>query len=217
MRKFRGLKIALMAATFLASVSLPNNRASAISILGTSADEATRYEQLVQIVRAETQIEQMWQMLQAVALGKELIKIFEQMTGISGVVEAVMEYQVPAQFTDIPERMTPERYAALRDEAEEYKEDIDLQIAELEADISLDDEQMQTLAMAASLIQEPESNIEATQAQFLGDASRLEQQRRQVALDVLRMKRREIDQALSVGMRRAQYAAARCIRTGRCE
>lgn len=202
-----------MVAMLLASavVSLPSDAAAFLD-----PTKATKIEQIAQIKIADKQLGHLLQMVQSAAIGNELNKIFEQMMDISTVVETVQEYEVPDKFTRRYDRMNDSQYAALRDEAEEYMADIDYQIAELESEIALDPDQLDTLSMASHIAAKPPSDITATQAQFIGDASRLEQQRRDMALYVLRAKRDDVRKQLETGVRGAQNAARRCIRTNEC-
>lgn len=193
----------------MASASLQSNHAYALF----SIDEATKGEQLAQIAQAETMIQQGIQMLEHVFIGQQLATVFNQMGSISIVVEEVSAIEVPERFVSSPDIMTDQEYADLRDDREAYYRDIDAQIRELEKEIALDENQLDTLMMASEIAAEPPSDITATQAQFLGDASRLEQQRRQAALEILRQKRADIKEQLTTGDQVAFDAVLECLRT----
>lgn len=202
-----------MIATFITSVSLPNDANALFGAL----DEATRIEQFAQIALAEKDLEAMLQSIEHIAIGAQLANVFEQMRDIARVIEVIMEYDVPEEYTEIHTTMTPENYDNLRNEAEAYMEEIDGEIKELEWHIALSDGQMSVLSQAAMIAEAPPSDITVGQAQFLGDAARLEQQRRETALRILRDKREAIRNELAMSMGKARQAAAKCIRTGVCE
>lgn len=199
-------------ATLLAStaISLPND---AYALFDPT--KATKIEQLTQIKQANQQLKYMLQMLQHVKIGDQIKTIFNQMTDMNIIVEEVMSYEVPTKFTQDYDILTDKEYATLRDEREAYYEDIISQISDLESEIALNDNQLDTLSMASSIALAPPSDITAQQATFVGDAARLEQQRRQAALEILRNKKEDIKEQLTIGDKKALEAALKCIRTCR--
>lgn len=223
MMKQSGLKIALVAALFV-STSLQSSQVLAQALPGAGGigkaiggilggDRATKTEQLAQIAQSQTQLEYLFQMLEFSPIVDQMTAVFDQLGDLLGVAETVYEYDVPEKFTQDYELLTDEEYAALTKEREEYFAEIDAEIAALEADVALDENQTETLMMAAMLAEEPPSDITIGQAQFIGDAARLEQQRREATLKLLRDKRADIKEQLTIGDEKAFQAVLKCIRT----
>lgn len=211
MKKRSGWKIAALASVSIMGL-LPSNDASALFGL----DEATRYEQLVQIGIAEKQLEHLFQMLSALPIGQELMQVFRQMENISIVVEEAVSYEPPVELIERHETLSPFDHARLVEERERFLEEADYELRMVEADLMLDDTQMETLMLASKMAAEPPSDIVATQAQFLGDASRLEQQRRAIAVEAIRQKRTDLRRQMEEATHNSRLAAAKCVRDESC-
>ena len=134
------------------------------------------------------------------------------MYGIQGIVEDVMTYEVPQELVQQYDIIRPSEHARLTEERNKYLEEIDAEISELENELALDPSQLDTLNMAMGEIKQPRSGIVATQAQFLADQAALEQDRRKMALDLLKAKRREIKEQILIAHNSSFDAARKCIR-----
>ena len=168
------------------------------SILG--GDRATRTQQFAQIALATQQLNSLLQAVESLQLGAELIKIFEQMFQIQGVVEDVMNYEVPEEHLREYDIIDPIKGAAIARERKQYLKEIDAEIAGMEREMALNPDQFATLTSAAAIINEPRSGSAAIQAQFVADQSALEHQRRAAAIELLKAKRADIKEQISVSM-----------------
>lgn len=182
------------------------------NMIGGALEKSTRVEQFAQIALAKEQLDHLFQAIEALKLGAELMAIFEQMFRIQGIVEDVMNYEVPEDLVQEYEIINPLEHKRLTQERNLYMKEIDAEIAMLEKDIALDQNQFATLTMAMAAIEEPRSDIIATQAQFVADQSSQELRRRDVALSLLKAKRKEIAEQLLMAHRNSQAAALECIR-----
>lgn len=203
---------AALAATFFTTVLLPSDNANALF----GIDEATRYEQIVQIGIAEKQLEHLLKMVEFLPIGRELMQVFRQMDNISVVIEEAIAYEVPPELVERHQAMSPFEHERLVEERIAWLEEADAELAGIEADLMLDESQMDTLLTAAAIAAEPPSDLVATQAQFLGDASRLEQQRRKIAVEAVRSKRAEIRRQMEEATYNSREAAALCVQTEVC-
>ena len=174
-------------------------------------DRATKTEQLAQIALAATQLENLAQAVESLQLNADLMKIFEQMLGIQTIVEDVLNHEIPNELLEEYEIVSPFKHRELTEQRREYLADIDAEIDALEKEIALNADQFSTLTTAMEAINESRSDIVATQAQFVADQAALEQERRRMALDILKARREEIRNRILIAHRNSQAAALRCI------
>lgn len=209
-------------ATVSLTVSLPSSIAlsQTVPMGGGIADSiggffgggrATKAEQLAQIALQKKELASALQMLEALGIGEELIRIFEQSLGIQDVVEEVMHYEVPSHLNQRYEIINPLEHKRLTEERQAYIDDLNAEIAGLEAALVLDENQFETLAVGIETIQAPRSDIQATQAQFIADQARLEHDRRKAAIEILRNKRDDLKRQIEEAHNNSQAAALRCI------
>lgn len=212
-----------LTAMLCGSVLLPSNAFSQMSMISSGGigeavsgffggDKATRVEQFAQIAIAKEQLESLFQAVEALKLGNELMMIFEQMFRIQAIVENVMNYEVPEDLVQEYDLIGPREHANLVDARNQYVREIDAEIAMLEKEIALDENQFATLTMATGLIAEPRSGIIAEQARFVSEQSAAEFDRRKAAIEILKAKREEIKEQISAANRISQKAARKCIR-----
>lgn len=174
--------------------------------------DATRAEQLAQIVIAKEQLSHLFQAIESLQMGNELKVIFEQMYGIQSTVEDVLVHEPPQRLVARHDLINPSEHKRLTEERNTYLNEIDTEFAAIKSDIALDPNQMTTLTMAAQRIEEPRSDIVATQAQFLADQTALEQDRRKIAVELIDSRHAEIRNQVVAAQVASRDAALKCIR-----
>jgi hypothetical protein len=225
MMKRSGLKVVLAAASF--TVLLPSSVAFSQTMpvgggiggladsiggaLGFGGGRSTKAEQLAQIALQKQELSAALQMLEHFEIGNELMGIFQQSLGIQNVVEEVIHYEVPGELTQRYEIISPVEHERLTRERQAYMNDLDAEIADLEAALVLDENQFESLAVGIERIQEPRSDKQAIQAQFVADQARLEHDRRKAAIEILRNKRDDMRRQIEEAHNNSQAAALKCI------
>lgn len=199
----------LIATTMLCgSLLLQSNYAHALF----SVNEATIDQQFVQIALAEEDLRYMMQMLETLEMGSALSTIFQQMFGIQSTIEDVMVYEPPQDLVTRHEIMNPMDHKRLTEERNQYLTEIDAEFASIKSDIVLNPDQLATLTMAAEGISSPQSDIQATQAQFIADQASLEQARRDMAYKIVDSKHEDIKNQIIAAQISSREAALKCIR-----
>lgn len=223
MNKF--VKVSLVAA-LMASVSLPNYAVSQTIPVGMGGigggiggmfggKDATRAEQLAQIVIAKEQMEYLFQAVESLKLDAELMKVFQQMVGIQTTVEDVLAHEPPAELTHIVpngDTMNPLEHQRLVKERNAYLAEIDAEFAAIKKDVALNPNQFEALKSASAIVNEPRSGTVATQAQFVADQAAEEQRRREMAIALIDERHEEIKQQLLMADKSSRDAVRKCIR-----
>lgn len=201
----------LVAATALSGLLLSSaTPAYAVSVLGVSMEEETRFEQLAQIKLATDRLETAMAQLEKIGIAPEVFAHIKQMTKLMGQFHKIMEMDPPFEMT-LDHVITLDSVTKFNDEIAKWYVEYLGEVNKLRNEIALDGEQYKVLASAANMIIEPPGTVAALQANTLSDMSAIEQQRRQMALAALDSKVAWVEKKLQAADAMHKEALVRCI------
>lgn len=206
----------LVAAIALSGLLLSSaTPAYAVSVLGVSMEEETRFEQLAQIKLATDHLETAMAQLEKIGIASEVFAYIKQMTKLMGQFHKIMEMDPPFEMT-VDHVVTLDSALKFNDEITEWYAEYLGEVNKLRNEIALDGEQSKVLASAANMIIEPPGTVAALQANTLSDMSAIEQQRRQMALEALDSKVAWVEKKLQAAEAMHNEAVVRCITRSIC-